>query len=177
MDAGKILCVLANRFSIQMANDREAHGDANLIDLHQHSQAVPNAWRRILIDTGPVNNNLNVLGNCLKSLTQVPLPQEKTIIAAPVVPSLDEFQVNVVNRGSLHSELTRVAPGYAHRYRPYRERPRTLFVYDPCQLIQSMDSRPNVQVHIRLSPRSATYPNTAASSIMENTDVLGVPQQ
>ena len=69
------------------------HGDANIIDLCQHSfDTDQDKWRRILIDTGPHDSSGLILSALLLALRNVPLPVPNRHPSH--VPALDEFQVN-----------------------------------------------------------------------------------
>ncbi|MCJ1370620.1 hypothetical protein MMC20_001833 [Loxospora ochrophaea] len=68
------------------------HGDANIIDLCQHSfDTDQDKWRRILIDTGPHDSSGLILSALLLALRNVPLPVPNRHPSH--VPALDEFQV------------------------------------------------------------------------------------
>jgi hypothetical protein len=63
-----------------------------MVDICQHDGAPdPNKWRRVVIDTGPPNEDTRtVMKWCLRN---VPRPRAQQSTDPTIVPPLDEFQV------------------------------------------------------------------------------------
>ncbi|TGJ85777.1 hypothetical protein E0Z10_g2973 [Xylaria hypoxylon] len=86
-------------------NIDKAWGDANLVDICQHSEiTTANKWRRVLIDTGPPSEDITA--SCEAAICEVSLPQEESSQDNQKVPPLNEFQIT-------HSDSDHI--GNAHK--------------------------------------------------------------